>query len=323
MARVTVKRKAEKAKREKIKASIGLDGLSGTGKTGTALAIAGVLTNNDWDKVYLADAESDSSKLYIGKTLHTGATVGEFYQNSLDAETGYSPFNYDFMRKEAIELGCEVFIQDSFSHAWFREGGVLHTKSLHESGSDKRYSNSYSAWGHPDVADGKNLLFDLIRSTKVHSISTLRIKESFVLEPGDGTKSKVVSVGEKQITTEGLTYEFDLLLRLLEPGDTKKNKAPRVQVLKSRYDILERDEEYELTPELLLSIKEYLEEGTSVEEIESKMHEELVESIRNRAKENKNLMLIFKKMHPDKKVSDLTLKELRKVNSEFIQIEYN
>lgn len=321
MSRVKVQSQASKADRTQVKAAIGIDGLSGDGKTGLALTLAYYLGGKDWEKVYMNDTENQSSKLYVGKKLHTGDVVGKFWYNYLNNDSGYSPFNYEFLRNEAIKLECKAYIQDSYSHAWFREGGVLDTKSKIETGQDRRYNDSYRAWGHPDVADGKNLLFDLIRSDKIHMISTIRIKESYVLEADDSGKTKVKSLGEKQITSEGLTYEFDLLLRLVEPG-ASNGKPPVVEILKSRYDLLEKGNKYEMTPELIEQLKDYLEQGTSIEELNERTRLELIDSVRERAKGNKNLTMIFKNHHPEQKVSELTLEELRKINSKFIEVEY-
>lgn len=321
MSRIKVQSQAQKAERSQVRAAIGIDGLSGDGKTGLALALAYYLSDEDWEKVYMNDTENQSSKLYVGKTLHTGDKVGKFWYNFLNNETGYSPFNYEFLRNEAINLKCKAYIQDSYSHAWFREGGVLDTKSKVETGPDRRYSDSYRAWGHPDVADGKNLLFDLIRSDKIHMISTIRIKEAYILEADENGKTKVKSLGEKQITSEGLTYEFDLLIRLIEPG-TSDGKPPIVEILKSRYELFDKGQKYEMTKSLMLQLKEYLEQGTSIEELNERTRLELVESIKERATNNQNLMMLYKNTYPDQKVNDLSLEQLKDINSKFIEIEY-
>ena len=321
MSRIKVQSQAQKADRTQVRAAIGIDGLSGDGKTGLALTLAYYLGDKDWEKVYMNDTENQSSKLYVGKKLHTGDIVGKFWYNYLNNDSGYSPFNYEFLRNEAIELKCKSYIQDSYSHAWFREGGVLDTKSKVETGADRRYNDSYRAWGHPDVADGKNLLFDLIRSDKIHMISTIRIKESYVLEADENGKTKVKSLGEKQITSEGLTYEFDLLMRLVEPGNSN-GKAPIVEILKSRYELFNKGERYEMTKNTILKLKEYLEQGTSIEELNERTRLELAESIKERASNNKNLMMIYKNNQPEKKVSELTLEELKAINSMFIEVEY-
>ena len=63
----------------------------------------------------------------------------------------------------------------------------------------------------------------------------------------DETKGKttVVSLGEQQIQQDGLKYEPDLVLRMLEPGNMDGTN-PKVLVIKSRYAILKTGEEYEV-----------------------------------------------------------------------------
>ena len=319
--KVTIKRKAALAKRTKVKAAIGIDGTSGDGKTYLALMFAKTFAK-EWNKIYVTDAENDSAKLAEGTKLSTGEIIGEFYHQSLDRDTGYSPFNYEYCQKEALELKCSVIIQDTYSNSWNREMGVLDMKTIVETSNDRRYNDSYRAWGHPDVSKAKNLIFDLIRSNKMHVISTLRIKSDFqMMEDTDKGRNIVKEIGLKQIQTEGLTYEFDLLLRMLEPGN-KNGKPPKVEVLKSRYDVFEKGQQYLITPNLLEQLHAYLEDGISIEELNERSRQELAQSIKERAMNNKNLMLIFKNTHPEKKVIDLTLEQLRELNSAFIELEY-
>lgn len=307
--------------RSKIKAAIGIDGQSSDGKTGLALELAYVLAGGNWKKIYGLDAENNSMKLYAGERLSSGDVVGEMHYNSLDKDTGYSPFNYEHCQKRATELGCEVFIQDSYSHSWFRENGVLDMKTTIETSGDRRYGDNYRAWGHPVITEAKQLLFELIRNSKLHTISTLRIKDDIILTEDDKGKTKIQKVGLKQIQSDGLTYEFDLVVRMVSPGDSN-GKPPRVLIEKSRYSIFKKGEEIDFTPELMKQLKEYLDDGTNPEEINKAIEKELRESIKTRAKEDRRLLAILKARFPEKKVAELNLKELRSLNSDFIEIEY-
>ena len=321
LRKVTIKRKATLAKRTKIKAAIGIDGTSGEGKTYLALMFAKLFAG-DWKKIYVTDAENDSAKLAEGTKLSTGDIIGEFHHQSLDKETGYSPFNYEYCQNEALELGCTVVIQDTFSNSWNRELGVLDMKTIVETSNDRRYNDNYRAWGHPDVAKAKNLIFDLIRNNKLHIISTLRIKSDFqMVHDSDKGKNTVKEIGLKQIQSEGLTYEFDLLLRMVEPG-SKNGKPPKVEVLKSRYDIFEKGQQYLITKDVLEQLYNYLEEGISIEELNERSKQELAESIKTRAKANQNLMRLYKHNYPETKVADLSLEQLRELNAAFIELEY-
>lgn len=318
--RVTVtKADVNLATRVAIKASIGIDGLSGDGKTGLALEFAHAF-EKDWSKIYAIDSENNSLSQYVGLPLQSdGEIVGQFHHAKLNKDTGYSIFNYEFFRKDAYKENCTVCIQDSFTHPWNREGGIL--QRVNQITDEDPRGNKYVAWGNPDIVDGKNLIFDLIRDHKVHVISTLRIKDDYGLVAGDNGSMTVKNFGLKQQQSEGLQYEFDLLLRMERPASTINNTPARVEVLKSRYRILEKGEYYDMTKELISSIFEYINEGTSPEEINEKLKEELVEGLRKRSKEKKILVTIFKEMYPNKKLNDLTLNELRKVNSKFVEIE--
>ncbi len=328
--------KATKATRQKIKASIGIDGLSGNGKTGLALELSAILADNDFNKIYVADAENNSALQYVGRKLYSGTRVPKeedktFHHSTLDNETGYSPFNYQMLQQEAKELGCEVFIQDTYSNMWNRKDGVLDMKSQVEAhAKQKVYRDSYGAWGHPDVMEGKNLIFDLVRSQDMHIISTMRVKDDIV-RGFDETKNRttIEKVGVKQIQSDGLDYEFDLVLRVIRPANVEKNTPTRIEVSKSRYDILQKGEEYDITTGLLESIKEYLKEGVDASVLNERQRVEMAEDLKRRAQEKPVLVQVFKKRFGEdkdgnkRKIKDLTLKELRELNSRFISIENN
>lgn len=314
------------AERTKLKAAIGIDGMTSDGKTGLALELAAILAEvqepDDWKKVYVTDSENRSSLLYLGKRLSQGLIVNKFYINNLNKDTGFSPFNYEYAQRDALEKGCVVNIMDSATHMWIREGGVLDIKSLVEATGGNKYGDSYRAWGHPDMVEAKNLVFSLIRNDKIHIISTLRIKDEIIMEDNPETgKKRIRTVGLKQVTSEGLLYEFDLVLRMIQPGDSSGRPA-KVEVSKSRYDIFEKGKVYDMTKELMEDLKEYLKDGTSIEEINEKTKIEMAESLKEKALQNKTMLAIFKNKFPNRKVAELTLSELRELNSDFIEIEY-
>lgn len=324
MPRVTVSTAdVQKAVRLNVKAAIGIDGLSGDGKTGLALEIAHVL-EDDWSKISDVDTENRSLSLYIGKTLQSGATVpeGKIEHAVMSKETGYSPFNYEFFRDDAIAKGCTVAIQDSFSHAWFRKDGVLDTVSKINEELAKKFGkgNKFNAWADDEVVDGKNLIFDLIRDSRIHVISTLRIKDDYAMITDGNGKNTVQNVGLKQITQDGLQYEFDLLLRVVKPASSSQNTPAKVEVLKSRYDIFEKGEIYDFDNATLLALKEYLEKGTSAAELDEKLRLELAAGLKEQANNNPTLKAYFKNTYPERKMDSLTLKELRDVNSVFLEL---
>ena len=267
--------KFHKAARQKLKASIMIEGLQGSGKSGLALLIAKALTD-DWDKIYAIDTENRSLDLLQGIKMKTGDLFGEFNKVDLTIEDGYAPSNYLALRDEAVKAGAEVIIMDSISHMWNRKGGLLDlVAEAQANGLD-----NYRSWGTEKNRKEKELLNDIVRCKDAHIITTVRIKEKFGMEY-DETKGKttVVSLGEQQIQQDGLKYEPDLVLRMINPGNMDGTN-PTVYVIKSRYAILKTGEEYEVTKELLTQLRAYLEEGIDPEVIFKEQRDQLIADIK-------------------------------------------
>ena len=270
-----VSSKFRKVERQKVKASIMIEGLQGTGKSGLALAFAKALAS-DWSKVYAIDTENQSLDLFDGIKLNTGEQVKDFNKVDLTVDDGFAPSNYMTLREQAIADGAEVIIMDSISHMWNRKGGLLHkVTEAQAAGLD-----SYRSWGTDENRKEKELIFDLVRSPKAHIITTVRDKEKFGLEFDEARgKNKVVSLGEQQVQQEGLKYEPDLVLRMVSAG-APDGTSPVAEVLKSRYTILRVGEEYEFTPELLEQVRQYLAEGVDPEVILKAQKEETMKAIK-------------------------------------------
>lgn len=267
--------KFRKVERQKVKASIMIEGLQGTGKSGLALAIAKVLSK-DWSKIYAIDTENQSLDLFDGIKLSTDEEVKDFNKVDLTVDDGFAPSNYMKLREAAIADGAEVVIMDSISHMWNRKGGLLDKVSE----AQAQGLDSYRSWGTDENRKEKELIFDLVRSPKAHIITTVRDKEKFGMEFDETRgKNKVVSLGEQQVQQEGLKYEPDLVLRMISAG-APDGTAPVAEVLKSRYTILRVGEEYEFTTELLEQLRQYLAEGADPETILKAQKEEVMKAIK-------------------------------------------
>ena len=299
-----------KATRMKSKASIVIEGLSGTGKSGLALLIAAGLAGNMED-VYALDTENKSLDLFEGITLSTGEKCGQF--NKMDITEGLLPSVYLEAREAAIEAGAKVFVQDSTSHAWVGKGGVLDVVNKLEAENSKM--NKFNAWGQPVVSEEKNNLTSMIRDPRIHVVSTVRLKEKFELKPGEG----VFSVGEQQIMQADMKYEPDLLLRMVEPG-TPDGKAPKVRVMKTRYAFLRKDCEYEMTADLIKQLCDYLNEGADESVLIEQQRQGLITSISDILSSEKMKATQYKmwcKSHKleDIKLADMTIVQLQEVYS--------
>lgn len=308
-------KKFRAATRMQAKASIMIEGLTGKGKSGLALAFAKALATS-WDKIYAIDTENMALDLFVDINMHTGEKFGAINKVDLTAEDGYAPSNYKALRDDAIDSGAEVIIIDSYSHAWTRQGGVL------DKVAKVNNPNGYAAWNDPEVIKEKNLIFDLVRSSRAHIITTVRSKEKFELEKDDTTgKNKVVSLGEQQIQQDGLKYEPDLVLRMVSAGNTR-GKAPVATVIKSRYAILEEGIDYEFTSELLQQVASYLSEGTSPEVLLEQQRQNYIEGVKVYCEGNKTRMSIWRNIkdtagYKDAKIESIPLEDLRAM---FIQL---
>lgn len=301
------------AERVKQKASIQIEGLSGKGKSGLALAIAKGLTQGNWEKIYCIDTENKSLPLYVGLPLPNGEKYGKFKICQITPDMGYKPSNYLAAREVAIKAGAQVVIKDSTSHAWQYKGGVLDLVTKAKN-SNKRYqSDSYAAWSDPEVAAEKIKLLDLLRDERVHVITTTRVKEKMEYDTS-GEKTKLVSLGEQQIQQSELKYEPDLVLHMESPGSS--TVYPTARVIKTRYGIFELGQEYTFTPELIEQLRVYLEEGVDPEALLEEQRKEYVLAVNKVLTEKKAAQMMWKVLkqeagYADDKLEDLPLSFLK------------
>jgi len=272
----------QEATREQSKASILIEGLSGKGKSGLALLLGYYLAGEDWTKVFDIDTENNSVNLFAGINSSAGVPFGQFKHGNFTPDLKYKPSNYQEFKEMAISAGAEVVINDSISHAWTYEGGILDMIAELKK-TNKRYErDSYAAWGDDSIVTEKQKLFQLFRDHRCHMIATVRVKEKmeYQLNPATG-KNEMVSLGDQEIMQADVKYEPDLVLHMVEPGRAYGNKMthPKAKVVKSRYVIFQEGEVYEFTPSLCKDLVAYLNEGTSPAEILEKQRKELVENI--------------------------------------------
>lgn len=311
---VSLKKEFRKATRQKIKASIMIEGLTGKGKSGLALAIAHTLADT-WEDIYAIDTENMALDLFDNNKMHFGIKVSGLNKVDLTAEEGYAPSNYMALRKTAIQAGAKVVIMDSISHMWTREGGVLDKVSQISGAATK----NFNAWNDLEVSKEKNLIFDLVRSSDTHIITTVRSKEKFSLEY-DETKGKnqVVSLGEQQIQQDGLKYEPDLVLRMVSPGNDE-GTAPVATVLKSRYSIFKEGLDYTFDEKILSALKQYVMEGVDPDVIREQQRQDYISSIKEFGKSSALNMSLYKEYkkaagYEAAKLEDIPYNDIRKLH---------
>lgn len=299
-------------KREKCKASILIEGLSGRGKSGLALVLARALADDDWQKVFAIDTENKSLNLFDGIDCSSGGKFADFKVANFTPELGFKPSNYVAFREAAIDSGAAVLIQDSITHAWSYSGGILDMVAELKKSNQRYQKDSYAAWGDDQIVAEKQLLYQLFRDHRCHVISTVRVKEKMEYDKDDNGKTILVSLGEQEIMQNDVKYEPDLVLHMVEPGSAKGDKVayPKARVVKSRYAILNVDEVYEFTPSLCAQLKEYLDKGTSPEELLDQQRRDYVEGVKEYLNAHQNAIALWKELKKNKGMADTKLEDM-------------
>jgi hypothetical protein len=290
--------KFELTERIACKASIMLEGLTGDGKSGLALMLGFGLAggfrpeNQDpaklkeiWKKIFAVDTENKSLNLFIGLPGSWGTAYEKFMSFQLTKDIGYRPSNYLLLREEAVKQNAEVFIADSITHMWNAKGGVLDMVSEYKAAHPKETDN-YRVWGQADIAAEKLSIIDTMRHPMVHNIVTVRVKEKFDYQYNTEKKGNdLVSLGEQQLQQGELKYEPDLVLHMLRAGNQDGTK-PLAKVIKTRYAIFKKNEEYEFTPELCEQLRAYLEEGVDAEELLEQQRQDYIQAVKEHLDNN-------------------------------------
>lgn len=173
---------------------VALIGISGTGKTWTALVLACAIARLRGTRVALIDSESGSAAKY--------ARDFDFDHGNLDV---FSPAHYVGAIADASKDHGVVVI-DSLSHAWMGRGGAL---EMVDDYARRQKGNSFGAWR--DVTPEHNALVEAMIRCPADLIATMRQKQDFVVEDGDKGKKTPRKVGMAAIQRDGLEYEFDVV----------------------------------------------------------------------------------------------------------------
>jgi hypothetical protein len=177
-----------KAQKSRSKLRIGVSGVSGSGKTYSALLLASGLT--DWDKVCIIDTENGSADLYD--------SLGEY--NVITLQAPFSPERYIQAIETAEKAGMEVIIIDSISHEWDGKGGCLEiVESL---------GGKFQDWGK--VTPRHQRFIQKILQSPCHIIATVRRKQDYAMVQDQSGRVKVEKKGLKEVTREGFEYELTL-----------------------------------------------------------------------------------------------------------------
>jgi hypothetical protein len=182
----------QKATKSQRKARIAMCGVSGSGKTYSALAVADGLG----DRVAVIDTENGSASLYSDR----------FSFDVLELAT-FEPENFVEAIRAAEDAGYDVIVVDSLSHAWIGKGGALEQVEQKRVASQSK--NSFDAWRH--VTPKHNALVEALVRCRSHLIVTMRSKAEYVIETNERGKQAPRKVGMAPVQRDGLEYEMDVV----------------------------------------------------------------------------------------------------------------
>ena len=182
-----------KSSRKKSFFKIGLTGVSGSGKTYSALKLAyGIV--GDWKKITLIDTENCSGDLYSG--------LGEY--NIIQFKPPHSPQRYMEVLEYAWNHHPGIIIIDSISHEWDGSGGCLQMVE-----GVQGVKNDFAKWGK--VTPIHIMFVQSILNIPCHVISTTRRKTEYAIVQDERTKKAIPKkIGLKSIQREGIDYEWTL-----------------------------------------------------------------------------------------------------------------
>jgi len=181
-----------KAQRKQAKIKLALEGVSGSGKTMSALLLASGMA--DLSKIAVIDTENHSADLY--------AHLGEY--NVLQLSKPFTPERYIKAIEVCENASMEVIIIDSITHEWDGDGGIL---SIHSA----MPGNSFTNWNK--VTPRHNGFVQKMLQSQCHIISTIRTKQDYTLTDKNG-KMVPEKVGLKGIQRDGIDYEFTVVFDL-------------------------------------------------------------------------------------------------------------
>jgi len=180
-----------KATKEKCRLRLALIGVSGGGKTFTALNLAKYLGG----KTVVLDSEKGSASKY--------ADLFDF--DKFELQSGH-PKHYVECIQAAGKAEYTNIIIDSLSHAWVGKDGAL---ELVDKASKSQTGNSFTAW--KSVNPHLTNLLDVILTSPANIIVTLRAKMEYLTEKNEQGKTIIRKVGLQPVFRDQLEYELDVV----------------------------------------------------------------------------------------------------------------
>ena len=241
----------QKAQKQRIKLRIGISSPSGFGMTYSPLLMAYGMTQ-DWSKIAVIDSENGSGSLY--------AALGEY--NTLNLDAPYSPERFIQALKTCEKANISVAIIDSLSKEWIGKGGCL---QIHE-----QLGGRFQDWAK--VSPRHQALVDAILTSNCHVILTVRKKIDYSMDKDSNGRTKVVKLGLKDITREGLDFEMTTFFEII-------NDNHLVIASKDRTGLFTNKPEFVINVSTGKKLIQWCDQGSGSEEEKANLEIKACESI--------------------------------------------
>lgn len=228
----------KKAQRSLVYLKIALSGVTGSGKTYSALLLAQGLVAKTGKRIVVEDTENGSASLYADRFDFDVMNIPPPFE-SMDFVEGI---------REAVAQNYGVVIIDSASHFW---KGILKYKDQIDS---RGKGNSYTNWGEADKKFDP--VIEEVLQSKIHIIFCMRSKMDYVQEEVGGKKT-VRKVGLAPIMRDGIEYEFTTVFDLANDNTAAASK--------DRSGMFPPDRIFKITKDTGIQFADWLESATPIE----------------------------------------------------------
>lgn len=197
------------AQREGARLVIGLAGISGSGKTRTALELAYGLANFNSRKIGFIDTENRRGSLYADVLRDKSGEVQPFLIG--DLEPPFSPQRYIDAILAFQRHGVEVLVIDSITHEWEGAGGC---EEIATAGNPRLPDWSSAKREH------KRFMNALLQSN-MHVICCIRAREKVQISK-EGGKTVVTPLGIMPVTEKNVMFEMTASLMMWNSGKAQQ-----------------------------------------------------------------------------------------------------
>lgn len=197
------------AEREGARLVLGLGGVSGGGKTFTALQIAYGLANYNAKKIAFICTENRRGRLYSDAIKDANGVVQQFFIHDLIPP--FSPQRYNDVIEAAARQGFEVLVIDSVSHEWEGQGGC---EEIATQGDPK-----IPRWNKAK-AEHKRFMNAMLQSP-MHVIACMRARPKVKMVKRNGN-TEFEDLGVLPIQEKNFTFELTASMMMWDGGQSRE-----------------------------------------------------------------------------------------------------